>query len=106
MAPAPTSKVSHLTAIYTSATSSKTFAHAVPTSGSTQPTPSEKTAQLASLRSSVTKLQDQINTFLTQKMEEDKSTTSGNGAGDSRARGVDEGKEEENYGEEVVNDDD
>ena len=95
-----------LTARYTSPSRSKVFVHpisaALPTS-----TPSadvkQKTAYLSELRKSTKTLQEEINVFLTQKMEEDKR----------KAAGVDQmvgGKamdevEEENYGEEGAEDD-
>ena len=44
-------------------------------------------------------MQDEVNAFLTQKMEEDKNATG------SSADPANEAKEEENYGEEVVEDD-
>jgi hypothetical protein len=44
-------------------------------------------------------LQVEINTFLTTKMEEDKSSAAASG------KKVDEAKEEENYGEEVMDKD-
>ena len=45
-------------------------------------------------------MQEQINTELTARMEEDKAREAGNGKG-----AVDEAKEEDNYGEEVVEED-
>lgn len=55
-----------------------------------------KTEYLSALRASITKIQGDINTFLTQKMDEDKQSAS------SAVPVVDDAKEEENYGEEVV----
>ncbi|KAL2703771.1 hypothetical protein AAEP93_004842 [Penicillium crustosum] len=63
-----------LNAVYTSPQSTETFEHSL-----------------------VPKLQDQINAFLTERMEEDKQVQ-----GQISAQ---EAKEEENYGEEVVEDD-
>ena len=80
-----------LEATYTSPTASKTFSYSLP-SLNDPPTTAEKTAYLATLRESVTKLQEEVNTFLTAKMEEDKVA----GVGGK----VDEKREEENYGEE------
>lgn len=62
----------------------------------------QKTAYLSELRASTKKLQENINTFLTAKMEQDK-------ARDAREKGAkaktrDE-IEEEQYGEEVVEED-
>lgn len=62
-----------------------------------------KSAYLSELRSQVASLQDEINVFLTEKMEQDKALAEqANGAATAA---MDEG-EEENYGEEVVADDD
>ncbi|MCJ1384607.1 hypothetical protein MMC17_007725 [Xylographa soralifera] len=58
----------------------------------------EKTAYLSALRSAVTHLQEEVNTFLTAKMEEDKAIAV------ERTGVTDDKKEEENYGEEVVED--
>ncbi|MCJ1445410.1 MAG: hypothetical protein MMC23_005915 [Stictis urceolatum] len=52
----------------------------------------DKTEYLSTLRASIVKMQDEINVFLTEKMEED----------NSNSKAVDDQKEEENYGEEVV----
>ena len=83
-----------LTATYTSPTTSHTFTHPLP------PTPihstQQKTIYLSALRKSVTQLQDDINTFLTSRMEEDKTL-----AADAGVKG-DEKAEEEGYGEERV----
>ncbi|RHZ61101.1 hypothetical protein CDV55_105012 [Aspergillus turcosus] len=60
-----------------------------------------KVAYLSELRSLVPKLQDEINVFLTQRMEEDKKEAEAQG----RQLSEKEAKEEENYGEEVVEED-
>ncbi|KAK4507769.1 hypothetical protein PRZ48_001504 [Zasmidium cellare] len=52
--------------------------------------PPDKTAYLSALRAKAVEMQSEINTFLTQKMMEDKAVEAGK---------VDQ-KEEENYGEE------
>lgn len=65
---------------------------------SEEPSPTERTAYLAALRTSITDAQDQINAFLTQKMEEDNAQV-------GAATSEDDAKAEENYGEEVVDDD-
>ncbi|MCJ1274646.1 hypothetical protein MMC21_002443 [Puttea exsequens] len=98
MAPASESSKSttKLTADYNSPTSSKTFIHELPTS-SPQST-KEKTAYLSALRRSVVGLQEEVNGFLTTKMEEDKATAARVGLK------ADDKKEEENYGEETVED--
>ncbi|KAM3419173.1 hypothetical protein BST61_g5117 [Cercospora zeina] len=56
----------------------------------------EKTSYLAALRANASRLQGEINTFLTQKMEEDKAVEAEKGA----AKKVDEQREEDMYGEE------
>jgi len=89
---------SMLCADYSAFAAAKNFQYAqVPLGG--QPTPKETTAYIASLRNSLLEMQNDINAYLTQKMEEDKAAaaTNGNGIADK----VDEQKEEENYGEEV-----
>jgi hypothetical protein len=68
---------------------------------------SDKAAYFGALREATAKMQDHINAELTARMEEDKvreADSSTNGA--SKAKGVvDETKEEDNYGEEVVEED-
>ncbi|TVY54668.1 hypothetical protein LCER1_G003646 [Lachnellula cervina] len=63
------------------------------------PTPSNKTAYLSALRKATSQMQEEINKELTMRMEEDKAVAS-KGKG-----GVDEAKEEDNYGEEVPEED-
>ncbi|KAL8380964.1 hypothetical protein RB595_005320 [Gaeumannomyces hyphopodioides] len=60
----------------------------------------DKTKFLQDLRASVSVVQEQVNKELTRRMDEDKvrEATAGNP--------VDEAKEEQNYGEEVVDEDD
>ncbi|KAI4185884.1 MAG: hypothetical protein L6R41_003856 [Letrouitia leprolyta] len=89
-------KYTTLTATYTSPSLSQSFTHPLPSSMTTST--AEKTEYLSNLRQSVTKLQDEINTFLTEKMEEDKALAAKAGLK------VDEKKEEERYGEEDVED--
>jgi Gon7 family len=85
--------MANLTATYTaSAADPKVFEH-TQTACSKTPSTEERTAYIASLRSNVSTLQDQVNAFLTEKMEEDKSAA---------VAAVNDEKEEENYGEEVV----
>lgn len=85
-----------LKAKYTAPDEAKSFAYQLPPA-STRST-EEKTAYLSALRKSVTKMQDDINVFLTNKMEQDKASASMAGSK------VDERKEEETYGEENVDD--
>jgi hypothetical protein len=82
-----------LTATYTSPTAStpKVFTSELPTLSS-PPSTQDRVAYLAELSSSLKTLQADVNTFLTQKMEEDKSKG-------------DDAKYEETYGEEVVDED-
>ncbi|MCJ1485651.1 hypothetical protein MMC06_005826 [Schaereria dolodes] len=85
----------HLKAEYTSPQEVRKLEHALPAISVT-PSTKEKTAYLSALRSSVVKLQDEVNEFLTTKMMEDRALASTN-------KGmVNEKKEEENYGEEVM----
>jgi Gon7 family len=97
MASSKTPKVIPLSAAYISPTGTKTFTYAVP-SISTAST-EDKTLYLAALRTAVPKLQDEVNEFLTKKMDEDKAKL----VTDSK---IDEKAEEDNYGEEVVEEDD
>lgn len=83
---------------YKAPTGSKTFTHTLPSAVVTST--AEKSAYLSTLRGLVVQTQEQVNTFLTAKMEEDKVVASMAGVK------VDEKKAEENYGEEVVEDDD
>lgn len=95
-----------LRAVYTSpqpANQSKTFEHQLPSipvvSDSESPEAvNAKSAYLASLRQVVPKLQEEVNVFLTERMEEDKKTAEAQGTKQSEK----EAKEEENYGEENV----
>ena len=87
----------HLTAHYTSpGCSAKDFIHFLPELSS-NPSTADRTAYLSKLRAEAVELQSSINTFLTQKMEED-NAASGKPA-------VNDAKEEENYGEEAVEED-
>ena len=57
----------------------------------------ERVKYLTVLRSAVVALQEETNKFLTQKMEEDNASS-------GQIQNSDDAKEEENYGEEVVDD--
>jgi hypothetical protein len=85
----------NLQAVYSAPQSTETFQHAITSDGAE--TLAAKQAHLNALQTLVPKLQDQINVFLTERMEEDKKAQ-----GQISAQ---EAKEEENYGEEVVEDD-
>ena len=86
---------STLKAVYSSPTGSHSFEHTLK-SLPADISAADKTAYLSSLRASVTKLQADVNTFLTAKMEEDKATVS------KESGKIDDIKEEEYYGEEVL----
>ncbi|KAI0581394.1 ekc keops complex subunit gon7 [Pyrenophora tritici-repentis] len=80
-----------LTATYTSPTSSsRTFTAELPALSSPPPT-ADRVAYLAELSSSLKNMQKDVNEFLTQKMADDKA--------------ADDAKDEETYGEEVVDQD-
>ncbi|KAF2829722.1 hypothetical protein CC86DRAFT_391816 [Ophiobolus disseminans] len=88
-----------ITATYTSPTVSseapKVFSTHLPALSS-PPSTQDRVAYLAKLSSSMKTLQQDVNTFLTQKMEEDKAVDTSKG---------DDAKDEETYGEEVVDED-
>ncbi|KAK8247530.1 hypothetical protein HDK90DRAFT_405748 [Phyllosticta capitalensis] len=86
-----------LKAVYTSPNDAgpKTFSRDLPAISS-DPSTDEKTAYLAALRKNVSELQNDVNTYVTQKMEEDKKK----GDDDANAAVL-----EANYGEENVEDD-
>ncbi|KAL4784067.1 EKC/KEOPS complex, subunit Gon7 [Aspergillus varians] len=103
MAPSTDSQLNRLHAAYTSPQLNRTFEHTI---NSTAPNPSDenvkvKVAYLSELRKLVPVLQNDINVFLTERMEEDKKAIAAQG----RQLSEKEAKEEENYGEEVVEDD-
>lgn len=95
-------KLQLLSATYNSPTNAPFFAvHklSAPLSSKTE----DRTSYLSTLRKATSELQETINKELTQRMEEDKAReaapSTGNG---TKAKGVDEAAEEDNYGEEVV----
>lgn len=83
-----------LTATYKALEDSKTFSSALPAVPADSSNVQEKTAFLSALRANASKLQGELNAFLTQKMEEDKAAeeNSKKSASDQRA--------EDMYGEE------
>jgi len=99
MAPAGSKTVATLEAHYESPKSTTTFAHPLDAPSVTCST-EEKTAYLSALRKSVSKLQEEVNAFLTQEMERDKALPTKGGVK------VNDKKEEDNYGEEVLDDED
>jgi hypothetical protein len=84
-----------LEALYSSPISNSTFTQPLPTLPKDFSV-EQKTAFLSQLRQSVVRLQEDVNAFLTQKMEEDKADAVKGG------QNLNDVKEEENYGEEVV----
>ncbi|KAL6717313.1 hypothetical protein ACLMJK_005228 [Lecanora helva] len=88
---------SSLSASYQNSTITQHFTKSLPSSSVTST--KEKTAYLSALRKSVISLQDEVNGFLTRKMDEDKATTAEAGLK------ADDKAEENNYGEEKVEDD-
>ncbi|KAJ5610158.1 hypothetical protein N7510_006877 [Penicillium lagena] len=87
----------HLDAVYKGPQGNRTFQHPIPLDP-TSDTATTKKTHLAALQSLVPKLQDEINVFLTERMEEEKKAQ-------GQVVSEKEAKEEENYGEEVVEDD-
>jgi hypothetical protein len=95
-----------LSATYHSPTN-EPFTHAqrLPAPSSTKPT--DRTKYLSALRKATAEMQEAINRELTARMEEDNDKAGENGAAnEAKSKGVDEAKEEDNYGEEAVEDGD
>jgi hypothetical protein len=88
-------KQQQITAHYDAPSGSKDFTSSLPSVPSDESDVDAKTAYLAALRSNASKLQGDINVFLTQKMEEDKAAE-----GESKKKSAAEEREEEMYGEE------
>ncbi|KAI5246331.1 hypothetical protein E4T42_06397 [Aureobasidium subglaciale] len=84
----------HLTAVYTSPTATNTFSAPL----SSAPT-MITSSHLGDLRDRVIRMQEDINQYLTKKMDEDKAATEG------AANSKDEDLEEQMYGEELVDED-
>ncbi|KAG4413715.1 hypothetical protein IFR04_013150 [Cadophora malorum] len=116
--PAPTSTTAHssspaVTATYTSPTNPP-FTHSTPlpslqtntSSNSSSSATAQKTQYLSALRQATSQLQEVINKELTARMEEDNARAAEGLYGKGKVKGVDENKEEENYGEEVVDEED
>lgn len=99
MASAQSKPHATLEAHYSSPKTTTTFAQPL-NAPSTNLSTEEKTAYLSTLRKSVSNLQEEVNVFLTQEMERDKAGLSEGGGK------TDEKKEEDNYGEEVLGDED
>lgn len=92
----PANSQLNLQAVYAAPDASKVFKREIPPASSTDSF-TVKQSHLTTLQSLVPKLQEEINVFLTERMEEDKKAQ---GAVSEK-----EAKEEENYGEEVVEED-
>ena len=90
--------IQHLTAEYQSPSSQQNFSCDLPSPPSDPKTldVKAKTAYLTALRSNIGKMQSEVNTFLTKRMEAEKRIADGEANG-SDAK---EKKEEEMYGEE------
>ena len=69
--------------------------------------PTDRTAYLGTLRRATAVMQEEINRELTARMEEDnaKGAAGADRASKAKVHGVDESKEEDNYGEEVPEED-
>jgi hypothetical protein len=92
-----------LTATYDSPTNAAfSYRHQLPTPATSDT--ADKVAYLGALRKATAELQEHINVELTQRMDEDKARDATSKADKGLKNVVDEGKEEENYGEEVVED--
>jgi len=87
-----------LTATYLSPTNDS-FTHTHPLQTPPSTSAEDRVAYLSSLKTAVAKLQERVNKELTERMEDDKGKDSGSAGGKGV---VDEKKEEENYGEEIV----
>lgn len=86
----------NLQAVYTAPDATQTFQHEIPVETNADPL-AAKQAHLKALQTLVPKLQTEVNVFLTERMEEDKKAQG--------AISEKEAKEEENYGEDVVEED-
>lgn len=104
--PATLTSCQILSATYSSPSNEK-FVHIRQLSTITSDKVSDKTAYLGALRKATLDMQGKINQELTARMEEDKAREAGN-ANESKVNGgvIDEAKEEDNYGEEVVEEED
>ena len=91
-----TDRRQYLTADYNSDTGQTQFKHNIGAVSESSPT-KDRVEYLAKLRSSVVALQDEINAFLTKKMDEDKVL-------EGKNKTLNDKKEEANYGEEIMDD--
>ena len=95
MTPQPVLKASYAAP----STPAHDFARSLPALPADAPA-DQRTAYLGALRAAVQDVQRDVNTFLTQKMDEDKQHEQQQA--EAAGGAVDESKEEANYGEEVV----
>jgi len=65
----------------------------------------DKPTYIGVLRAAVVTMQDLVNAELTARMDEDKALEASSKSGREKPKGVDEAKEEDNYGEEVPEED-
>lgn len=86
----------NLQAVYTAPDATQTFQQKIPVELNADPF-AAKQAHLTALQKLVPQLQNEVNVFLTERMEEDKKAQG--------AISEKEAKEEENYGEEVMEED-
>ena len=91
-----------LRAGYSSPSGKQDFAHLLSAKCPPNASATQKTAYLSELRASTKKLQENINTFLTAKMEEDRARDALEKGAKVKTR---DEIEEEQYGEEVVEED-
>ncbi|KIW15173.1 hypothetical protein PV08_05218 [Exophiala spinifera] len=94
-----------LKASYQSPTGLADFHHVIAAPVSHALNSEAKTQYLGELRASSRKLQDEINKFLTEKMDEDKKGQNQESTSGASLQKTQEELEEENYGEEVAGDD-
>lgn len=93
MATSDAAAVKLFSATYKSPTS-EPFLHTAELPAPASNAPIHRTAYLGALRAAVGEMQEKINKDLTSRMEDDKTRAA--------SAAVDEAKEEDNYGEEVV----
>jgi hypothetical protein len=84
--------------------SNAAFTHVHKLSAPKSTSPADRVAYLGALRKATVELQERINSELTNRMEEDKLRTATDAAVATKSV-VDESKEEENYGEEAIEED-
>jgi hypothetical protein len=78
------------------------FSHVQKLPFPTSTAPADRVTYLTTLRKAAADMQDHINKELTRRMEDDKLREADSASGE---KSIDEGKEEENYGEEVAEED-